>query len=169
MLVEKIKNELMDIVGPENFTEAKIDMVSYAYDAMGSRGTPDCAAWVTTTEQVSKVMQLAHRKRIPVIPRAAGTGIAGMAVPSHGGPWSPGQKKRAVPLRWPALALDSSSGDSASVTSGGAAWAGCFASRPSFARLSAGPRAATTHACKGRCQARPCSTLRRPRPHWAGR
>lgn len=85
MLDKKIKNELMDIVGPENFTEAKIDMVSYAYDAMGSKGTPDCAVWVTTTEQVSKIMELAHRERIPVTPRAAGTGIAGMAVPSHGG------------------------------------------------------------------------------------
>ncbi|NQU15893.1 MAG: hypothetical protein HQ561_17195, partial [Desulfobacteraceae bacterium] len=48
MLDKKIKNELTDIVGPENFTEAKIDMVSYAYDAMGSKGTPDCAVWVTT-------------------------------------------------------------------------------------------------------------------------
>ena len=85
MLDEKIKNELAHIVGPENFTEAKIDMVSYAYDAMGSKGAPDCAVWVTTAAQVSKIMQLAHRERNPVIPRAAGTGIAGMAVPSHGG------------------------------------------------------------------------------------
>jgi len=85
MLDENAKEKLRDIVGRENFTEARIDMVSYAYDAMGSKGMPDGAVWATTTEQVSEIMQLAHHERIPVIPRAAGTGIAGMAVPSHGG------------------------------------------------------------------------------------
>jgi glycolate oxidase len=85
MLDEKIKEELMNIVGPENFTEAKIDMISYSYDAMGSKGNPDCAIWVTTAEQISKVMELANREKIPVTPRAAGTGIAGMTVPSYGG------------------------------------------------------------------------------------
>lgn len=85
MINGKIRQELIDIVGPDNFTEAKIDMISYAYDAMGSKGTPDCAVWVTTTEQVSKIMELASREKIPVTPRAAGTGIAGMAVPSRGG------------------------------------------------------------------------------------
>jgi len=85
MLEERIKQELKDIVGPENFTEARIDMVSYAYDAMGAKGRPDCAVWVTSTDQVSAIMQLATREKIPVTPRAAGTGIAGMAVPTHGG------------------------------------------------------------------------------------
>jgi glycolate oxidase len=85
MLDEKIKRELIDIVGSENYTDSKIDMVSYAYDAMGSKGKPDCAVWVTTTEQISKIMELATRERIPVTPRAAGTGIAGMTVPTLGG------------------------------------------------------------------------------------
>jgi len=85
MLDEKIKQELIDIVGSENFTDAKIDMVSYAYDAMGPKGNPDCAVWVTTAEQISEIMKLANREMIPVTPRAAGTGIAGMIVPFQGG------------------------------------------------------------------------------------
>jgi glycolate oxidase len=85
MLDERIKKELIDIVGLENFTEAKIDMVSYAYDAMGSKGRPDCAVWVTSTEEISRIMQLASREKIPVTPRAAGTSIAGMVVPTRGG------------------------------------------------------------------------------------
>jgi len=85
MINGKIRQELIDIVGPDNFTEAKIDMISYAYDAMGSKGAPDCAVWVTTTEQVSKIMELASREKIPVTARAAVTGIAGMAVSSRGG------------------------------------------------------------------------------------
>jgi len=85
MLDENIKQELMEIAGPDNFTDARIDMISYAYDAMGSKGMPDCAVWATTTEQISKIMELATREKIPVTPRAAGTGIAGMAVPSRGG------------------------------------------------------------------------------------
>jgi glycolate oxidase len=85
MLNEAVKNELIDIVGPENFSDARIDIVSYSYDAMGSKGNPDAAVWVTETGQISKIMQLANRLRIPVTPRAAGTGIAGMAVPRRGG------------------------------------------------------------------------------------
>jgi glycolate oxidase len=85
MLDDRIRQELIRIVGAEGFTEAKIDMVSYAYDAMGSKGMPDCAVWVTTAEQISEIMKLADREKIPVTPRAAGTGIAGMSVPVRGG------------------------------------------------------------------------------------
>ena len=85
MLDERIKRELIDIVGEDSFTEAKIDMVSYTYDAMGYKGRPDAAVWVTTSGQISRVMELATREKVPVTPRAAGTGIAGMTVPNRGG------------------------------------------------------------------------------------
>jgi len=85
MLNEKTKQELAAIVGRENFTDARIDMVSYSRDAMGAVGNPECAVWTINTEQIMKIMELATREKIPVTCRAAGTGIAGMAVPTHGG------------------------------------------------------------------------------------
>lgn len=85
MLTESVKKELIEIVGQDNYTEATIDMISYSCDAMGSKGSPDCAVWGVGAEQISQIMKLATREKIPVTPRAAGTGIAGMIVPTRGG------------------------------------------------------------------------------------
>src|SRR5207302_839666 len=46
---------------------------------------PDVAVLPTTAEQVSGVIKLANRLRIPVVPRAGGTGLADGAVPLKGG------------------------------------------------------------------------------------
>ena len=82
---EQIKQALIDIVGEENYTDNLIDMVSYSYDASEHRHRPSCAVWVDSAEQISEVLKLANRELVPVIPRGAGTGLSGMAVPSKGG------------------------------------------------------------------------------------
>jgi glycolate oxidase len=46
---------------------------------------PDVAVLPTTAEQVSEVVKLANRLRIPVVPRAGGTGLSDGAVPLRGG------------------------------------------------------------------------------------
>ncbi len=38
-----------------------------------------------SAEQISEILKLANSKKIPVIPRGAGTGLSGMAVPAKGG------------------------------------------------------------------------------------
>ena len=80
-----VKQHLIDIVGAENYTEQLIDMVAYSYDGSSYSSRPDCAVWITSTEQLSQVLRLANMEMIPVIPRGAGTGISGNAVPSNGG------------------------------------------------------------------------------------
>ncbi len=82
---EKTKQALKDIVGEENFTDSLIDLVSYSYDASEHSHRPSCAVWAETPEQVSEILKLADAKRIPVIPRGAGTGLSGMSVPIEGG------------------------------------------------------------------------------------
>lgn len=82
---KKIKQSLIDIVGEENYTDSLIDMVSYSYDASEHRHRPSCGVWVKSAEQVSEILKLANREHIPVIPRGAGTGLSGMAVPVRGG------------------------------------------------------------------------------------
>ena len=82
---EKIKQELIKIVGEENYTERLIDMVSYSYDASEHSHRPSCGVWPGTAEQVSEILKLANREQIPVIPRGAGTGLSGMSVPAKGG------------------------------------------------------------------------------------
>ncbi len=80
-----IKQQLIGIVGKKNFTEALIDRVTYSMDFSEHRHDLEGAVWPTSTEQVSEILKLANRERIPVTPRGAGTGATGMAVPQRGG------------------------------------------------------------------------------------
>ncbi len=82
---KKIKQALIEIVGEENYTDSLIDMVSFSYDASEHSHRPACAVWAETADQVSEILKLSNRERIPVIPRGAGTGLSGMAVPIEGG------------------------------------------------------------------------------------
>ena len=82
---EEIKQALVEIVGEENYSDSLIDMVSFSYDASEHSHRPTCAVWAETADQVSAILKLSSRKKIPVIPRGAGTGLSGMAVPIKGG------------------------------------------------------------------------------------
>ncbi len=81
----QLKDALIGIVGAENYTDQLVDLVSYSYDASTYRHRPDCAVWVRTTDQVSRILGLANKEGIPVVPRGAGTGLCGLAVPARGG------------------------------------------------------------------------------------
>ena len=82
---EKIKQALIEIVGEESYTDSLIDMVSFSYDASEHSHRPTCAVWAESAEQISEILKLSSREKIPVIPRGAGTGLSGMAVPIEGG------------------------------------------------------------------------------------
>jgi len=83
-----IVEALNRIVGERNVIYGDpAQLESYGVDEAGSLygGRPDVVVRVTTSLQVSEVLQLANRERIPVTPRGAGSGLAGGAVPLHGG------------------------------------------------------------------------------------
>jgi glycolate oxidase len=46
---------------------------------------PEAVVRPRTTAEVSAVMAIAHERRLPVTPRAAGTGLSGGALPVRGG------------------------------------------------------------------------------------
>jgi glycolate oxidase len=72
-------------VGEENYTDNLIDLVSYSKDASELKHRPDAAVWPGTAEEISAILKLANKDRFPVIPRGAGTSLAGLAVPEKGG------------------------------------------------------------------------------------
>jgi glycolate oxidase len=82
---DTVKQALIDIVGPANFTDALIDLISFSYDASDHKHRPVAAVWPESSGQVSQILVLANRSRFPIIPRGAGTGLAGAAVPQLGG------------------------------------------------------------------------------------
>jgi len=82
---DKTKKALIDIVGEENYTDNLIDLISYSKDASEHRHRPDAAVWPATAEEISAILKLANKDRFPVVPRGAGTSLAGLAVPEKGG------------------------------------------------------------------------------------
>jgi glycolate oxidase len=80
-----VRKALIEIVGPENFTDDLIDRVAYSYDASDNDHRPEAAVWPACTDHVSRILILANEAGFPAIPRGAGTGLAGSAVPICGG------------------------------------------------------------------------------------
>lgn len=91
----KIKIKLSEIVGESNVSTEEIDIFAYAKDAslIGHNwiierkiaGRADFILWPETKEQIAKVLKLANKEKIPVIPYGEGSGVVGGAIPIRGG------------------------------------------------------------------------------------
>jgi len=80
-----IISEISAVVGPANCTTRNEDLHCYSYDGTAKPHLPDLVVFPETTDQVSRIMRIASRYAIPVVPRGAGTGMTGGIVPLHGG------------------------------------------------------------------------------------
>jgi glycolate oxidase len=81
-----IIKQLEDIAGKEFVLSAKEDLITYAYDGTTTWShSPDIVVLPTSTEQISRILKLAHTHKIPVTPRGSGTNISGGSVPVRGG------------------------------------------------------------------------------------
>ena len=77
---------LCGLVGDENVLVGSQEMEAYSHDeTVGLQATPEVVVKVTSAEQVSHILKLAQRMRIPVTPRGAGYGLSGGAVATLGG------------------------------------------------------------------------------------
>lgn len=81
----KTLDELRRIVGKDDVLTSREALLCYSYDATCLRALPEAVVVVSSTEEVARVLALAHRERIPVVPRGAGTGLSGGSVPAAGG------------------------------------------------------------------------------------
>ncbi|GAB2699901.1 glycolate oxidase subunit GlcD [Paenibacillus thermoaerophilus] len=86
MLDPSVLNELKAIVGPDNVESSAMDRLAYSYDATPNlQAMPDAVVSPRSTEEVSKVLALCNRRRIPVVPRGSGTNLCGGTTPLSGG------------------------------------------------------------------------------------
>jgi glycolate dehydrogenase FAD-linked subunit len=76
-------NKLADLLPGRISTEPE-DLICYGFDASGLEGQPTAVVWPQETADVVKIMTFASENNIPVIPRGAGTGMTGGAIPSRG-------------------------------------------------------------------------------------
>jgi len=79
-----ILNELRAALGSDAVAADPATLTAYAYDGTWAEQRPAVVLHPTTTEQVSAILRVADRERIPIVPRGAATGLAGGAVPIAG-------------------------------------------------------------------------------------
>lgn len=76
---------LEQIVGRGGVGSAPHEQLVYEYDASFDIHQPTVVVWPTTTDQVVGIVAVANRFGLPIVPRGAGTGIAGGSIPTRGG------------------------------------------------------------------------------------
>ena len=85
MLDSTVLDALRAIVSPDFLKTDEESRIAYGTDAL-KRGRPaDAVACPADTAQVSAIARLCNSHRIPLVPRGAGSGYTGGAVPAHGG------------------------------------------------------------------------------------
>jgi glycolate oxidase len=79
--------ELRKIFGDRNVLTEIEKIEEFASDSAGKEYAhmPEVVVRAENEEQIAQLMKLANREHIPVTPRGAGSGLAGAAVPVHGG------------------------------------------------------------------------------------
>ncbi len=80
-----VRDQLIQILGPNGFSDVREDRLGYAYDATTRQYLPDAVAMPENAAQVSQLLQVANEHRLPVTPRGAGSGLTGGSLPVHGG------------------------------------------------------------------------------------
>ena len=84
-LPRPVLGELQSIVGEQHVVHSANDLRIFERDGSIEGAMPEAVVLASSTQQVSEVIKVASRHRIPVVPRGAGTGLSGGAVTIRGG------------------------------------------------------------------------------------
>lgn len=92
---QRIFKALSRLLGSENVSNREVDRIAYSRDYWLLASTwiirgkvpalPDLVVWPENTEQISELVKLANREKIPIIPFGEGSGVVGGTVPTQGG------------------------------------------------------------------------------------
>ena len=78
-------NYFIALLGSENVYSDKAHLLAYSYDATRERFEPDAVLFPRDENDVSAILKYCNIHRIPIVPRGAGSGFTGGALPSSGG------------------------------------------------------------------------------------
>jgi glycolate oxidase len=77
--------ELERLLGPDRVRHHPLDRAVFAKDSGVVKGPVVAAVLPETTQEVAAIVRLANHHGVPIVPRGAGTGLAGGAVPTQPG------------------------------------------------------------------------------------
>ncbi|MDP3119905.1 MAG: FAD-linked oxidase C-terminal domain-containing protein [Sulfuricurvum sp.] len=73
------------LIGRENVYSDKAHLIAYSYDATRERFEPDAVLFPRSEQDVSDILKYCNEHRIVLVPRGAGSGFTGGALPANGG------------------------------------------------------------------------------------
>ena len=85
MIDKKHISNIRFIVGENNIKDDDAHLSAYCYDATRTRFKPDAVVFPKDENDVSKVLEYCNKHKIIIVPRGAGSGFTGGALPSSGG------------------------------------------------------------------------------------
>ncbi|KLE05802.1 FAD-binding protein [Aliarcobacter butzleri] len=85
MIDKKHLDYLTSIVGEENIKSDKAHLIAFCYDATRSRFEPDAVVFPRHEQDVSDILKYCNEHKIVIVPRGAGSGFTGGALPANGG------------------------------------------------------------------------------------
>ncbi len=80
-----VYKRLQKISGKSNVTCEKEELLCYSYDSTGHSFLPDAVIFPGCENEIIRILKLATKENIIVIPRGAGSGMTGGSVPIKGG------------------------------------------------------------------------------------
>lgn len=85
MIEQEHLDYLSSIVGESNIKSDRAHQIAYSYDATRERFEPDAVLFPRDENDISKVLKYCNEHKIVIVPRGAGSGFTGGALPSEGG------------------------------------------------------------------------------------
>jgi len=85
MVESKHIDKLKQIVGQENVKSDKAHLIAYCYDATKTRFEPDAVVFPRDEQDISDILKYCNEQKIIIVPRGAGSGFTGGALPANGG------------------------------------------------------------------------------------
>ena len=85
MIDAKHLENFKNIVGAENIYSDKAHLIAYSYDATREHFEPDAVVFPRHEADISAVLKYCNEHKIVIVPRGAGSGFTGGALPSSGG------------------------------------------------------------------------------------
>ena len=85
MIENKHLEKFISIVGDDNVKSDKAHLIAYCYDATKTRFEPDAVVFPRDEDDISKILAYCNEHKVVIVPRGAGSGFTGGALPSAGG------------------------------------------------------------------------------------
>lgn len=82
---KKLFQELSAVVGADYVVHHEADLIAFEYDGSVDKALPWAVVLPSTSAEVSAIVKIARQHNVPIVPRGAGTGLSGGAIPTQGG------------------------------------------------------------------------------------